>query len=355
MKIAVLLSGGVDSSVALYRIIKKGYESIKCYYLKIWLEDELSYIGNCPWQEDLNYVEAVCNKFKVPYEIINFQKEYYNKVVSYTIKELKNGNTPSPDIFCNQRIKFGAFFEKINEQYDLIVTGHYAKIQIKGKNFFLKQAKDKIKDQSYFLSHLSQKQISKLYLPLGNLLKSEVRQIAKSINLPNKERKDSQGICFLGKIKYNEFIKYHLGEKKGNIIEKETGKIIGIHNGYWFFTIGQRKGIKLSNGPWFVVEKDLEKNIIYISHNENYLKQAKRKFLVHEVHWINRRPSNFENFKIKIRHGEKKYPCKLKLIKNNLIEVSLNKKDCGISHGQFAIFYKNTECLGGAKIFKILE
>lgn len=259
MKIAVLLSGGVDSSVALYRIINKGYSNIKCYYLKIWVEDELSYIGNCPWQEDLNYVEAICNKFNVPYEIINFQKEYYNKVVSYTIEELKNGNTPSPDIFCNQRIKFGAFFEKINSQYDLVVTGHYAKIQIKESKFLLKQAKDKIKDQSYFLSHLSQKQISKLYFPLGTLLKSEVRQIAKNINLPNKDRKDSQGICFLGKIKYNEFIKYHLGEKKGNIIEKETGKIIGIHNGYWFFTVGQRRGIKLSNGPWFVIEKDLEK------------------------------------------------------------------------------------------------
>ncbi len=265
MKIAVLLSGGVDSSVALYKVINKGYTNIKCYYLKIWLEDELSYIGNCPWQEDLNYVEAVCNKFNVPYEIINFQKEYYNKVVSYTIEELKNGNTPSPDIFCNQRIKFGAFFEKINEQYDLVVTGHYARIQIKEKKFFLKQAKDKIKDQSYFLSHLSQEQMSKLCFPLGTLFKSEVRQIAKSINLPNKDRKDSQGICFLGKIKYNEFIKYHLGEKKGNIVEKETGKIIGIHNGYWFFTVGQRRGIKLSNGPWFVIEKDLKK-ILYISH-----------------------------------------------------------------------------------------
>ncbi|WP_424632473.1 tRNA 2-thiouridine(34) synthase MnmA [Borreliella lusitaniae] len=355
MKIAVLLSGGVDSSVALYKIINKRRANIKCYYLKIWLEDELSYIGNCPWQEDLNYVEAVCNKFNVAYEIINFQKEYYNKVVSYTIEELKNGNTPSPDIFCNQRIKFGAFFEKINEQYDLVVTGHYAKIQIKEKKFLLKQAKDKIKDQSYFLSHLSQKQMSKLYFPLGTLLKSEVRQIAKSINLPNKDRKDSQGICFLGKIKYNEFIKYHLGEKKGNIIEKETGKIIGTHNGYWFFTVGQRKGIKLSNGPWFVIEKDLEKNIIYISHNGNYSKQAKRKFLVHEIHWINGAPSNFENLKIKIRHGEKKYSCKLKLTTNNLIEISLNKKDHGISPGQFAIFYKNTECLGGAKIFKIIE
>ncbi|WNY66106.1 tRNA 2-thiouridine(34) synthase MnmA [Borreliella andersonii] len=355
MKIAVLLSGGVDSSVALYRIINRGYSNIKCYYLKIWVEDELSYIGNCPWQEDLNYVEAICNKFNVPYEIINFQKEYYNKVVNYTIEELKNGNTPSPDIFCNQRIKFGAFFEKINSQYDLVVTGHYAKIQRKENNFFLKQAKDKVKDQSYFLSHLSQKQMSRLCFPLGTLLKSEVRQIAKNINLPNKDRKDSQGICFLGKIKYNEFIKYHLGEKKGNIIEKETGKIIGIHNGYWFFTIGQRRGIRLSNGPWFVIEKDLENNIIYISHNENYLKQAKRKFLVHEIHWINDTPSTFENFKIKIRHGEKKYSCKLKLITNNLMEISLNKKDSGISPGQFTIFYKNTECLGGAKIFKIIE
>ncbi|BDU62651.1 tRNA-specific 2-thiouridylase MnmA [Candidatus Borrelia fainii] len=353
MQIAVLLSGGVDSSVALYTMIQKGYKNIKCYYLKIWLEDELSYIGECPWKEDINYVEAVCKKFNVPYEIISLQDEYYKRVVTYAIEELKIGNTPSPDIFCNQRIKFGAFFDKINEHYDLIVTGHYAKTENKNDHYILKQAKDKIKDQSYFLSHLSREQISKLHFPLGDLFKTEIRQIAQKIDLPNKNRKDSQGICFLGKIKYDEFIKYHLGELKGNIIEQETGKILGTHNGYWFFTIGQRKGIKLSHGPWFVTEKDIQNNIIYISNSTNYLKQGKQQFLVHKTNWINK-PLNNANLSAKIRHGEKKIKCKIEMLKNDIIKVDLEEKDYGISPGQFCIFYQEDECLGGAKILKTL-
>ncbi|AYE36532.1 tRNA 2-thiouridine(34) synthase MnmA [Borrelia turcica IST7] len=353
MRIAVLLSGGVDSSVALYEMIKKGYKDIKCFYLKIWLEDELSYIGECPWREDITYVDAVCKKFNIPYEIINLQDEYYKRVVTYAIEELKIGNTPSPDIFCNTRIKFGAFFEKINKNYDLIITGHYAIIELKNNHYMLKQAKDKVKDQTYFLSHLSREQLSKLQFPLGNLLKTEIREIAEKIDLPNKNRKDSQGICFLGKIKYDEFIKYHLGELKGNIIEQETGKILGTHNGYWFFTIGQRKGIKLSNGPWFVTEKDIETNTIYISNSKNYLKQGKQKFLVHKINWINK-PLSLENLSVKIRHGERKTQCTIKMLENNILQVSLQEEDHGISPGQFCIFYQEDECLGGAKILKTL-
>ncbi|UPA16527.1 tRNA 2-thiouridine(34) synthase MnmA [Borrelia coriaceae] len=353
MKIAVLLSGGVDSSVALYTMIQKGYKNIKCYYLKIWLEDELSYIGDCPWKEDINYVETVCKKFNIPYEIISLQDEYYDRVVTYAIEELKIGNTPSPDIFCNQRIKFGAFFDKINENYDLIVTGHYAKIENINNYHRLKQAKDKIKDQSYFLSHLSREQISKLHFPLGDLLKTAIRQIAHKIDLPNKNRKDSQGICFLGKIKYDEFIKYHLGELKGNIIEQETGKILGTHNGYWFFTIGQRKGIKLSHGPWFVIEKDIQNNVIYVSNSTNYLKQGKKQFLVHQTNWINK-PLNNHDLSAKIRHGEKKIKCKIEMLNNDIIKVDLEEEDYGISPGQFCIFYQEDECLGGAKILKTL-
>ena len=353
MRIAVLLSGGVDSSVALYEMIKRGCKHIKCYYLKIWLEDELSYIGECPWREDIECVEAVCKKFNVPYATINLQDEYYKRVVTYAIEELKIGNTPSPDIFCNTRIKFGAFFDKINESYDLIVTGHYAKIENRNSHYILKQAKDRVKDQSYFLSNLSGKQLSKLHFPLGNLLKVEVRGIAQEIDLPNKNRKDSQGICFLGKIKYDEFVRYHLGELKGNIVEKETGKIVGTHNGYWFFTIGQRKGIKLSNGPWFVVEKDIENNVIYISNSKNYLKQGRQKFLVHKMNWINEPPSR-GSLSVKIRHGEKKTQCMIEMLERDTIQVSLQKEDYGISPGQFCIFYQNDECLGGAKILKVL-
>ncbi|UER67830.1 tRNA 2-thiouridine(34) synthase MnmA [Borrelia sp. BU AG58] len=354
MRIAVLLSGGVDSSVALYEMIKRGCKHVTCFYIKVWLEDELSYIGECPWKEDIDYVEAVCKKFNVPYDVINLQDEYYKRVVTYAIEELRIGNTPSPDIFCNTRIKFGAFFDKINKSYDLVVTGHYAKIENKNNHYILKQAKDKIKDQSYFLSNLSGEQLSRLHFPLGDLTKTEVRELAQRIDLPNKNRKDSQGICFLGKIKYDEFVKYHLGELEGDIIEQETGKILGTHSGYWFFTIGQRKGIKLGNGPWFVTEKDIKNNIIYISNSKNHPKQGKKNFLIHRTNWINK-PPDFENLSVKIRHGENKTKCRVNMLEDDIIQVSLQEEDHGISPGQFCIFYQEDECLGGGKILKVLK
>jgi len=250
MKIAVLLSGGVDSSVAL-RLLKDQGHDLTAFYLKIWLQDEFSFLGDCPWEEDLKFVKAVCKQNNIPLEILSLQNEYWDSVVTYTIAEIKEGRTPNPDMFCNSLIKFGQFYEKIDSSFDKVASGHYAKVfyDDKSKKFLLKQSPDPIKDQTYFLAYLTQQQLSRAYFPIGEYDKKQIRKMAESFNLPNKNRKDSQGICFLGQVKFNEFVKRHLGEMVGDIIEADMNKKLGRHNGYYFYTIGQRSGLKLSGGP----------------------------------------------------------------------------------------------------------
>jgi len=210
----------------------------------------------------LNYARGVCKQAKVPLEVLPLQTEYWETVVTYTISEIKEGRTPNPDMFCNSLIKFGQFYDKIDNSFEKVASGHYARLEFDGKKYQLRTTPDKIKDQTYFLAYLTQKQISRAYFPLGNLNKKEVRKFANELDLPNKDRKDSQGICFLGQIKFNEFVKHHLGELKGDIVDIDSGKKIGEHNGYYFYTIGQRSGLGLSGGPWYVVKKDIANNII---------------------------------------------------------------------------------------------
>ncbi len=349
MKIAVLVSGGVDSSVAL-RLLKDQGHDVTAFYLKIWLEDELAFLSSCPWEEDLKYVRQICKEINVPLEIIPLQKEYFRTVVKYTLKEAKAGRTPNPDIMCNNNIKFGLFFKKIDKSFDKIATGHYAQIFKKNGIYFLKQSPDPIKDQTYFLSNLKQNQLKRLVFPIGHLKKSEVRNLAKKYNLPNKDRKDSQGICFLGKFKYDEFLKSYFGTKKGKIIEFETGKLLGEHEGYFYYTIGQRKGIKLSGGPWYVVKKDIKKNIIHISKNYHTKDKKRNTFEVGNFNWFAGKPPVKKNLKIKLRHGEKFYRCKLKFLSKNRGQIKLNGNDQGIAKGQFVAFYDGKICLGSAVI-----
>jgi len=353
MNVAVLLSGGVDSSVALNLLKNEGH-SLTAFYLKIWLEDDLAFLGNCPWEEDLEYVRAVCNQLNVPLEIVNMQQEYLDIVVEYTISELKQGNTPSPDIMCNLNIKFGLFFNKISKDFDKVASGHYAQIEEINSFYYLKENPDKVKDQTYFLSYLKQQQLKKILFPIGKYTKQQVRLMANQFNLPNKNRKDSQGICFLGKIKYNDFIKFHLGEKLGKIVEIETGKILGNHKGYWFHTIGQRSGLGLSGGPWVVIKKDIEENIVYVSRNNQTEKIPHDKLKVLDINWIPYKP-DFDFYEIKLRHGANKNIGVIEKIDNQNVILKLNEPDQGISNGQFAIFYKSGYCYGGGKIEQIVN
>jgi len=356
-KVAVLVSGGIDSSVSLRLLQEQGHEVV-AFYLKIWLEDELSYLGDCPWQEDLSYVQTICAQVNVPLEVISLQKEYWADVVSYTLNEIKSGRTPNPDILCNQRVKFGAFFSKIDESFDYVATGHYAQTKKLGDRVVLQIAPDPIKDQTYFLSHLSQKQLSRAMFPIGNLLKSEVRELGIKYDLPNKSRKDSQGICFLGKLKFDEFIRHYLGDKIGDLIELETGKKVGTHNGFWYYTIGQRQGLGLAGGPWYVVSKDTEKNIIYISKNYYSEEKMRNEFYIESCNWFIE-PNETKIYKIKIRHGAKFNNGTLEKLDGGY-KVNLINRDQGIAPGQFAVFYEEDAfgdmlCIGGGIISDSLK
>ena len=288
MTIAALVSGGVDSSVVVHLLKEQGYDPT-IFYIRIGMEDEEGYI-DCPAEEDIEITSFIAKKYGCRFEEVNLHKEYWDNVVSYTIESVRKGLTPNPDVMCNKLIKFGAFEQRCGKDFDRIATGHYAQTEclnvlmsdcmsgLRDKNsnnqaikqssnqtVFLASAKDPVKDQTDFLSQLSYAQISKLMFPIGGMMKSEVRDIAHAAHLPSADRKDSQGICFLGKINYNDFLRRYLGEREGKIVELETGKILGTHRGYWFHTIGQRKGLFLSGGPWFVVKKDIDENVLYVS------------------------------------------------------------------------------------------
>lgn len=351
-KIAVLVSGGVDSSVALANLVHAGY-SPTAFYLKIWLEDELAYLGECPWQEDLSYVKAVCEQLGVPLEVVSLQRAYWDEVVTYTIAQIKAGCTPNPDIMCNTRVKFGAFLKHIGDSYDKVATGHYAQVFTQDGLAVLKTSPDLIKDQTYFLSQLTQVQLQKALFPIGHLIKKEVRALAHTYNLPNKDRKDSQGICFLGKIKFSDFIKHHVGIKPGALIEYETGEKIGEHEGTWFYTIGQRQGIGLSGGPWYVVKKSLDDNIVFISRSYYAADKNREMVSVHNFNWISGAAPEQATFLIKLRHGPVRVPGTLSYTSTGGV-IKLAENDQGIASGQFAAFYDNKNdgniCLGSAVI-----
>jgi tRNA-specific 2-thiouridylase len=283
--------------------------------------------------------------------VIPLQKEYLERVVSYVLDELKRGRTPSPDILCNERIKFGAFFDSIDESFDKVASGHYAQVEKVEGFWCLKKAPDKVKDQTYFLSSLRQDQLARALFPIGHLEKSEVRALAEKYDLATKTRKDSQGICFLGKIKYRDFVKFHLGEKDGKMVEQESGKVLGDHQGVWFYTIGQRQGLGLSGGPWYVTSRDLESNTLYVSSKEDQVKlaEAKRKFTASNIHWIWPRPDQ-TGFEVKLRHGPNMNNAEITNIDNDKIEVNLAEVDPGIAAGQSVIFYDGDYCLGRAVI-----
>ena len=349
MKIAVLVSGGVDSSVALKLLKEQGHD-VTAFYLKIWLEDELSYLGDCPWQEDLEYARAVCKQLDVPLEVISLQKEYWDQVVSYTVAEAQAGRTPNPDILCNQRIKFGAFFDKIDNSFSKVATGHYAQVKFEKGQYHLYKGPDPVKDQTYFLSYLSQEQLARALFPIGNRNKAQVRQLAEQFNLPTKARKDSQGICFLGKLRFSEFLKYHLGEKPGNLVEVETGEIVGTHNGYWFYTLGQRQGLGLAGGPWYVVSKDIDQNSVYISRNYYAQDKSRDSFNIGNLNWVGTLPEKTE-LGIKIRHGKMITPARVMFDdQNKTLSVKLSGRDQGIAPGQFAVLYDGDRCLGSGII-----
>ncbi|KAA0041410.1 tRNA-specific 2-thiouridylase MnmA [Cucumis melo var. makuwa] len=364
LKVAVLLSGGVDSSVAL-RLLHAAGHSCTAFYLKIWFQEDFeNFWSECPWDDDLKYAKAVCDQIDVPLEVVHLTEEYWRNVVSYIIEEYRCGRTPNPDVLCNTRIKFGAFMDAIsNMEFDYVASGHYANVihpsaDQMDKPSVLELSKDMVKDQTYFLSHLSQNQLKRLLFPLGCIPKDEVRKLAAKFNLPNKDRKDSQGICFLGKIKFSEFVARHIGEDEGVILEAESGDFLGKHRGFWFYTMGQRQGLRLPGGPWYVVEKDIKNNVVFVSRNYFSFDKRRRVFRVGSLKWLSGMPPDqFTGLQCKVRHGPGFYSCNLTMEHNedgheDVAVVHLSEDDQGLAAGQFAAFYKGRSCIGSGVILE---
>lgn len=351
MNIAVLLSGGVDSSVATHLLCEQGYKP-DLFYIRISPDRDNKL--TCSAEEDIEMSQSIARKYGLNFEIVDLHKQYWDNVVTYVIEKVKAGLTPNPDVMCNKLIKFGCFEQQIGCHYDKTATGHYATTKWQNEKIWLGTAKDKRKDQTDFLAQIDYIQISHLLFPIGNYTKEEIRNIARTEKLPNAKRKDSQGICFLGKINYNDFIRYFLGTKEGPVIEQETGKKIGTHQGYWFHTIGQRKGLGISNGPWFVIKKDIEENSIYVSRGYNTEKQYGNEFSLQNFHFITANPwlnTSEVKIKFKIRHVEQFLPGTLYPDKK-LFNIKSPEKIQGIAPGQFGVIYDEKEeiCIGSGEI-----
>ena len=370
-KIAVLLSGGVDSSVVLYELVRQGLQP-DCFYIKIGPEEEEEW--DCSSEEDLEMATAVSHKYGCRLEVIDCHREYWDQVTRYTMDKVRAGLTPNPDVMCNRLIKFGAFHEKRGKDYDLIATGHYATTEIEECGMWNEECSptaikwlctspDPVKDQTDFLAQIYDWQLEKALFPIGHMMKEEVRAIADREHLAPAHRRDSQGICFLGKINYNDYLRRYLGELPGDVVELETGKKIGGHKGHWFHTIGQRKGMGLGGGPWFVVKKDTEQNIVYVSHGYDPETAYKQDFPIRDFHSINgqlpfvggQSPSEaprVADVTIKIRHTPEFLPARLEDMGDGRYMVYAQSPIHGVAPGQFCVVYdaEHHRCYGSGEI-----
>ncbi len=352
MRVAVLVSGGVDSSVALARLVQAGHD-LHAFYLKVWLEDELEYLGECPWEEDLRYARAVAGQFGIPLTVIPLQRAYREGVVAYLLDELARGGTPSPDLFCNSRIKFGAFADWVDAEipggrFERLATGHYARRVETASGLELHRAPDPVKDQTYFLARISLAQLERSLFPVGDLQKTEVRKLAARLGLAPQDRRDSQGICFLGGVRYRDFVTAHLGDLPGPVVDDATGDEIGTHRGHWLFTIGQRRGLGLSGGPWFVSGKDPGTNRVIVRRGAG---RPVSRFLLADLHWIGASaPSGSERLDVRVRHGPELAAATVSWDETGAGEALLDEPDEGIAPGQFAVLYRGARCLGSGKI-----
>ena len=349
-RIAVLLSGGVDSSVVVYELVSRGLTP-DCFYIKIGPEEQEEW--DCSSEEDLEMATAVAQKYGCRLEVVDCHRYYWDRVTSYTMEKVRAGLTPNPDVMCNRLIKFGAFHEKRGHDYDLIATGHYAQTEIdeQGRKW-LTTCPDPVKDQTDFLAQIDDWQLGKALFPIGHSVKDEVRQIALREHLAPARRKDSQGICFLGKINYNEYIRRYLGEQPGDIVELETGRHIGEHRGLWFHTIGQRKGLGLGGGPWFVVKKDMQTNTLYVSHGYDPETAYKQHFPIRDLHLLTPGVELPTTVTFKIRHTPEYHRATVEPQPDGIWLVHSDAPIHGVAPGQFCVLYDEAHhrCYGSGEI-----
>lgn len=352
MKIAALISGGVDSAVAVHRLVEQGHD-LHLFYIRIGMDNDE---GDCSAEEDIEMCRLIASRYNLPFDVVSLHQEYWDNVMEYALTTVKEGLTPNPDIMCNKMIKFGFFEQRWGHEFDMTATGHYANTTHQGGKVWLSTAVDPVKDQTDFLARISYDQLRHLMFPIGSLPKSEVREIAKATHMPNAMRKDSQGICFLGKINYNDFIRRHLGERRGPIIEIETGRKLGEHNGYWFHTIGQRKGLRLSGGPWYVVKKNIADNVVYVSNGFDCEKQYGKVVHLDEMHFISGNPwpedMTSADITFKNRHAPNFIKATITRLGDKEYVVKADEKIQGIAPGQFGVIYDRDSrlCFGSGII-----
>ena len=357
--VIVGLSGGVDSSVTALLLKNQGYKVVGLF-MKNWEDDDDD--EYCSSKQDLLDAVSVADKIGIDIEVVNFSKEYKEKVFSEFINEIKSGRTPNPDILCNSEIKFNAFLNHaISMGADKIATGHYAQIKESDGLYSLLKADDSTKDQSYFLYRLNQHQLSKSIFPLGTFLKKDVREITKKEGLHNSDKKDSTGICFIGERPFTEFLNKYIENSPGPI-KDEHGKIVGEHIGLVFYTLGQRQGLgiggsKTSNGePWFVAEKNIQENTLIVAQGHGHPLLFKDGLAAKKTHWIHGTlPKKHWVYGAKTRYRQPDAPCEIDTINDHSIELFFGQKQWAITPGQSVVVYESNVCLGGAIIESAID
>lgn len=357
IKVVVGMSGGVDSSVTAYLLKEQGYDVVGIF-MKNW--DEKDEAGVCTAEKDYEDVRRVSSQLGIPYYTVNFTKEYWDRVFSYFLDEYKKGRTPNPDVMCNKEIKFKAFLDyALKLGADYIATGHYARVDYTNNEYKLLRGVDSNKDQTYFLCTLGQYQLSKSMFPIGHLKKSEVRDIAMEEGLITAEKKDSTGICFIGERNFDRFLDTYLPAQPGNIMTLD-GKIVGKHTGLMHYTFGQRKGLGIggigTGEPWFVVDKDLKKNILYVVQGDKHPMLYSNGLMASDLHWVSHRPKNkIFNCTAKFRYRQPDNEVNVNLTDDNKCKVIFKRPQKAITPGQAVVFYDGEECLGGGTIDSIIR
>ncbi len=350
------MSGGVDSSVCALLLKEKGYDVISLF-MKNW--DEKDEDGVCTATEDASDARRVANQLGIPFYTVNFEKEYWDTVFTYFLDEYKKGRTPNPDVMCNQEIKFNAFLDyALKLDADYIAMGHYAQVEKRDGKYYLLRGEDNNKDQSYFLARIGQRALSKTIFPVGHLDKKSVRELAEMHNLYTAKKKDSTGICFIGERNFDEFLDRYLLTKEGDIIDVDGNKI-GKHTGLIHYTLGQRKGIGIggigTGEPWFVVGKDLKKNILYVAQGENHPALFAKSLVGESPSWILEEAPEFPlKCTAKFRYRQADIPVTVNMLDDGNLHIAFDNPVKAVTPGQQAVLYQDEVCLGGS-IIKSIE
>jgi tRNA-specific 2-thiouridylase len=336
-KVYVGMSGGVDSSVTAALLKQQGFD-VTGVYMKNWSRDLPGFV--CPWKEDYQDAKRVAVQLGIPFKMYDFETEYRQKVVDYMLREYQAGRTPNPDIMCNQEVKFKLFLEtSLEDGAEAIATGHYARTH-EGQ---LYKGVDDNKDQSYFLYRVTEEGLSKSLMPIGELEKPAVRELAKELGLATADKKDSQGICFVGKVGIKEFLLHELGPQPRGPIIAQSGKVIGEHDGAIFYTIGQRHGLNVGGGlPYYVARKDVKKNEIYVTTDLNEAELWHNKIKLEEAHWISQPPEKSKSYQARLRYRGPLIEC---TIDGDTLELKNEQR--GLAAGQSAVIYDGDRVLGG--------